>query len=259
MEALVNFQTMVCDLTAMPISNASMLDEATAAAEAMTLALRVGKSESTVLFVANNVLPQTIEVIQTRGEPLGLQVKVGPSSEALQHDSFALLLQYPGVDGEVASYQELISAYKAKGGLVIMAADLLALTLLTPPGELGADIVVGNTQRFGMPMGAGGPHAAYLACKDEYKRSMPGRLVGISIDTHGNPSYPTRIANTRAAHSSGKSDIEYLYSASFASSSSQYVCGVSRPRGFAAYCGTCCHLHRCFGTWVERTGLPVAT
>jgi glycine dehydrogenase len=189
MEALVNFQTMVCDLTAMPIANASMLDEATAAAEAMTLALRVGKSESTVLFVADNVLPQTIEVIQTRAEPLGLQVKVGPSSEALQHDSFAMLLQYPGVDGEVGSYQDLISAYKAKGGLVIMAADLLALTLLTPPGELGADIVVGNTQRFGMPMGAGGPHAAYLACKDEYKRSMPGRLVGVSIDTHGNPSY----------------------------------------------------------------------
>jgi glycine dehydrogenase len=199
MEALVNFQTMVCDLTAMPIANASMLDEATAAAEAMTLALRVGKSESTVLFVADNVLPQTIEVIQTRAEPLGLQVKVGPSSEALQHESFALLLQYPGVDGEVASYQELISAYKAKGGLVIMAADLLALTLLTPPGELGADIVVGNTQRFGMPMGAGGPHAAYLACKDEYKRSMPGRLVGVSIDTHGNPSYRLAL-QTREQH-----------------------------------------------------------
>jgi len=199
MEALVNFQTMVCDLTAMPIANASMLDEATAAAEAMTLALRVGKSESTVLFIANNVLPQTIEVIQTRAEPLGLQVKVGPSSEALQHDSFALLLQYPGVDGEVAPYQDLISAYKAKGGLVIMAADLLALTLLTPPGELGADIVVGNTQRFGMPIGAGGPHAAYLACKDEYKRSMPGRLVGVSIDTHGNPSYRLAL-QTREQH-----------------------------------------------------------
>ncbi|NBW68714.1 MAG: glycine dehydrogenase (aminomethyl-transferring) [Betaproteobacteria bacterium] len=199
MEALVNFQTMVCDLTAMPIANASMLDEATAAAEAMTLALRVGKSESTVIFVADNVLPQTIEVIQTRAEPLGLQVKVGPSSEALQHDSFAMLLQYPGVDGEVGSYLDLISAYKAKGGLVIMAADLLALTLLTPPGELGADIVVGNTQRFGMPMGAGGPHAAYLACKDEYKRSMPGRLVGVSIDTHGNPSYRLAL-QTREQH-----------------------------------------------------------
>ncbi len=199
MEALVNFQTMVCDLTAMPIANASMLDEATAAAEAMTLALRVGKSDSKVIFVANNVLPQTIEVIQTRAEPLGLVVKVGPSSESLQHDSFAMLLQYPGVDGEVGSYQDLIGAYKAKGGLVIMAADLLALTLLTPPGELGADIVVGNTQRFGMPMGAGGPHAAYLACQDEYKRSMPGRLVGVSIDTHGNPSYRLAL-QTREQH-----------------------------------------------------------
>ena len=199
MEALVNFQTMVCDLTAMPIANASMLDEATAAAEAMTLALRVGSSESSVLYVADNVLPQTLEVIRTRAAPLGLQVQVGPSAEALQHDSFALLLQYPGVDGVVTSYQELITAYKAQGGLVIMAADLLALTLLTPPGELGADIVVGNTQRFGMPMGAGGPHAAYLACKDAYKRSMPGRLVGVSIDTHGNPSYRLAL-QTREQH-----------------------------------------------------------
>ena len=199
MEALVNFQTMVCDLTAMPIANASMLDEATAAAEAMTLALRVGSSESSVLYVADNVLPQTLEVIRTRAAPLGLQVQVGPSAEALQHDSFALLLQYPGVDGVVTSYEELITAYKAQGGLVIMAADLLALTLLTPPGELGADIVVGNTQRFGMPMGAGGPHAAYLACKDAYKRSMPGRLVGVSIDTHGNPSYRLAL-QTREQH-----------------------------------------------------------
>jgi len=173
MEALVNFQTMVCDLTGMAIANASMLDEATSAAEAMTLALRVGKSKSTTFFVADDVLPQTLEVIQTRAEPLGLTVQVGKAQEALQHDSFAVLLQYPGVNGAVENYQSLIGDYKAKGGLVIMAADLLALTLITSPGELGADIAVGNTQRFGMPMGAGGPHAAYLACKDDYKRSMP--------------------------------------------------------------------------------------
>ncbi|MFY8054026.1 MAG: aminomethyl-transferring glycine dehydrogenase [Limnohabitans sp.] len=199
MEALVNFQTMVCDLTGMAIANASMLDEATSAAEAMTLALRVGKSKSTTFFVADDVLPQTLEVIQTRAEPLGLTVIVGKAQEALQHDSFAVLLQYPGVNGAVENYQSLIADYKAKGGLVIMAADLLALTLITSPGELGADIAVGNTQRFGMPMGAGGPHAAYLACKDDYKRSMPGRLVGVSVDAHGNTAYRLAL-QTREQH-----------------------------------------------------------
>ena len=199
MEALVNFQTMVCDLTGMAIANASMLDEATSAAEAMTLALRVGKSKSTTFFVADDVLPQTLEVIQTRAEPLGLTVLVGKAQEALQHDSFAVLLQYPGVNGAVENYQSLIADYKAKGGLVIMAADLLALTLITSPGELGADIAVGNTQRFGMPMGAGGPHAAYLACKDDYKRSMPGRLVGVSVDAHGNTAYRLAL-QTREQH-----------------------------------------------------------
>jgi glycine dehydrogenase len=199
MEALVNFQTMVCDLTGMAIANASMLDEATSAAEAMTLALRVGKSKSTTFFVADDVLPQTLEVIQTRAEPLGLTVLVGKAQEALQHDSFAVLLQYPGVNGAVENYQALIADYKAKGGLVIMAADLLALTLITSPGELGADIAVGNTQRFGMPMGAGGPHAAYLACKDDYKRSMPGRLVGVSVDAHGNTAYRLAL-QTREQH-----------------------------------------------------------
>jgi glycine dehydrogenase len=199
MEALVNFQTMVCDLTGMAIANASMLDEATSAAEAMTLALRVGKSKSTTFFVADDVLPQTLEVIQTRAEPLGLTVRVGKAQEALQHDSFAVLLQYPGVNGAVESYQALIADYKAKGGLVIMAADVLALTLITSPGELGADIAVGNTQRFGMPMGAGGPHAAYLACKDDYKRSMPGRLVGVSVDAHGNTAYRLAL-QTREQH-----------------------------------------------------------
>jgi glycine dehydrogenase len=199
MEALVNFQTMVCDLTGMAIANASMLDEATSAAEAMTLALRVGKSKSTTFFVADDVLPQTLEVIQTRAEPLGLTVIVGKAQEALQHDSFAVLLQYPGVNGAVENYQALIADYKAKGGLVIMAADLLALTLITSPGELGADIAVGNTQRFGMPMGAGGPHAAYLACKDDYKRSMPGRLVGVSVDAHGNTAYRLAL-QTREQH-----------------------------------------------------------
>jgi glycine dehydrogenase len=199
LEALVNFQTMVCDLTAMPIAGASMLDEATSAAEAMTLALRVGKTKSQVFFVADDVLPQTLEVIQTRAKPLGIEVRICTGDEALQNDSFAVLLQYPSVNGHVRDYRDWITQYKARGGLVIMAADLLALTLITPPGELGADIVVGNTQRFGMPMGNGGPHAAYMATRDEFKRSMPGRLVGVSVDAHGKPAFRLAL-QTREQH-----------------------------------------------------------
>jgi glycine dehydrogenase len=199
LEALVNFQTMVCDLTAMPIAGASMLDEATSASEAMTLALRVGKTKSQVIYVADDVLPQTLEVLQTRARPLGIEVRVCSGDEALANDSFAVLLQYPGVNGQVRDYKDWIAQYKARGGLVIMAADLLALTLLTPPGELGADIVVGNTQRFGMPMGNGGPHAAYMATRDEFKRSMPGRLVGLSVDSHGQPAFRLAL-QTREQH-----------------------------------------------------------
>jgi glycine dehydrogenase len=199
LEALVNFQTMVCDLTAMPIAGASMLDEATSAAEAMTLALRVGKTKSQVFYVADDVLPQTVEVIQTRARPLGIDVRICTGDEALQNDSFAVLLQYPGVNGHVRDYRDWITQYKTRGGLVIMAADLLALTVLTPPGELGADIVVGNTQRFGMPMGNGGPHAAYMATRDEFKRSMPGRLVGVSVDAHGRPAFRLAL-QTREQH-----------------------------------------------------------
>ena len=199
MEALVNFQTMVCDLTGMAIANASMLDEATSAAEAMTLAARAGKSKSNVFYVADDVLPQTLEVIRTRARPLGIEVRICSGDEALNEDSFAVLLQYPGVDGVVRDYRDWIGRYRARGGLVIMAADLLALTLITPPGELGADIAVGTTQRFGMPMGNGGPHAAYLACRDEFKRSMPGRLVGVSVDTHGAPAYRLSL-QTREQH-----------------------------------------------------------
>jgi glycine dehydrogenase len=199
MEALVNFQTMICDLTGMPMANASMLDEATAAAEAMTLAKRMGKSQSNVFYVDEEVLPQTLEVIQTRARPLGIEVRPCHGPQALENDSFAVLLQYPGTSGVVRDDRAWIAAYKAKGGVVIMAADLLALTLLTPPGELGADITVGTTQRFGMPLCNGGPHAAYMACRDEFKRSMPGRLVGVSVDVHGNPAYRLAL-QTREQH-----------------------------------------------------------
>ncbi|KNZ33871.1 MAG: glycine dehydrogenase [Methylibium sp. NZG] len=199
LEALVNFQTMVCDLTGMAIAGSSMLDEATAAAEAMTLALRVGKSKSMTFHVADDVLPQTLEVVRTRAEPLGIAVTTGPAESSGSADAFAVLLQYPGVTGEVRDLAPLIDAIHARGGLAIVAADLLALTLLVPPGELGADIVVGNTQRFGMPMGNGGPHAAYLATKEAFKRSMPGRLVGVSVDVHGHPAYRLAL-QTREQH-----------------------------------------------------------
>ncbi len=199
MEALVNFQTMVCDLTGMEIAGASMLDEATAAAEAMTLALRIGRSRSTTLFVADDVLPQTLEVVRTRAAPLGIRVVTGAAEEAGRADSFAVLLQYPGVDGIVRDLRPTIDAAHARHAVAIVAADLLALTLLVPPGEMGADIVVGNTQRFGMPMGNGGPHAAYLATRDAFKRSLPGRLVGVSVDAHGAPAYRLAL-QTREQH-----------------------------------------------------------
>ncbi len=202
-EALINFQTTVCELTGLAIAGASMLDEATAAAEAMTLAMRVGPSgksgKSTTFFVADDVLPQTLEVVQTRAAPLGITVTTGPFDAAAQAGAFAVLLQYPGVNGAVHDLQPVIEAVHAAGGLAIVAADLLALTLLKPPGEMGADIAVGNTQRFGMPMGNGGPHAAYLATQDAFKRSMPGRLVGVSIDAHGAPAFRLAL-QTREQH-----------------------------------------------------------
>ncbi len=203
LEALVNFQTMVCDLTGMAIAGASMLDEATAAAEAMTLALRVGRpgkdAAGSTFFVADDVLPQTLEVVRTRAAPLGIAVVTGPASAGAGAEAFGVLFQYPGVGGAIHDLKPLIDAVHAKGGIAIVAADLLALTLLVPPGELGADICVGNTQRFGMPMGNGGPHAAYLATKDDYKRSMPGRLVGVSVDVHGRPAYRLAL-QTREQH-----------------------------------------------------------
>ncbi|WP_088287382.1 aminomethyl-transferring glycine dehydrogenase [Ideonella sp. A 288] len=200
MEALVNFQTMVCDLTGMAIANASMLDEATAAAEAMTLARRSVKSKSDTIIVAGDCHPQTIEVIRTRAEPLGLKVLVGVAPELMAaNDYFAVLAQYPSTTGLIHDLAPHVAAAHAKQAAFIVAADLLALTLLVPPGEFGADIVIGSTQRFGMPMGAGGPHAAYMATRDEHKRSMPGRLVGVSVDAHGRPAYRLAL-QTREQH-----------------------------------------------------------
>ena len=199
LEALLNFQQMIIDLTAMDIANASMLDEATAAAEAMTLALRNSKSKSQVFYVSEDVFPQTREVIETRAKPLGIEVRTCGGSDSLNNDCFAVLVQYPASSGALNDYAAFAEQAHAAGKVVIAASDLLALTQLKAPGEWCADIVIGNTQRFGVPLGFGGPHAAFMATRDAFKRSMPGRLVGVSVDAHGNPALRLAL-QTREQH-----------------------------------------------------------
>src|SRR3984893_68903 len=200
LEALFNFQTMICDLTGLDVANASLLDEATAAAEAMALAERAAHGKAKSFFVDSEVHPQTLAVLRTRAEPLGWNLIVGdPLADLDKADVLGALLQYPGTSGTVRDLRPAISALRAKGALAIVAADLLALTLLASPGELGADIAIGSAQRFGVPMGYGGPHAAYMAVRDALKRSLPGRLFGLSIDSRGQPSYRLAL-QTREQH-----------------------------------------------------------
>src|SRR6188508_2549768 len=200
LEALLNFQTLVSDLTALDIANASLLDEATAAAEAMALARRVTKSNATAFFIDEECLPQTIAVLKTRAEPLGRRIVVGDPFKDLDAEKvFGALFQYPGVCGAFHDFSEPMAKLHAAGALAVIVADPLALTLLKPPGELGADIAIGSTQRFGVPMGYGGPHAAYIATKDVHKRALPGRLVGVSVDSRGNKAYRLAL-QTREQH-----------------------------------------------------------
>ncbi len=200
LEALLNFQTLITDLTGLAIANASLLDEATAAAEAMTFCQRSAQSKGRVFFVAADCHPQTIDVVRGRAEPIGVTVAVGdPRTDLPRADCCGVLLQYPASTGAIDDYTDIIAQAHAQGALVAVAADLLALTLLKSPGELGADVAIGTTQRFGVPMGYGGPHAAYLATRDEYKRMIAGRIVGVSIDTQGRRAY--RLAmQTREQH-----------------------------------------------------------
>jgi glycine dehydrogenase len=200
LEALLNFQTMVCDLTGLEIANASMLDEGTAAAEAMTLCRRSSRHAGGVFFVDAECHPQTIAVVATRAEPLGIEVAVGdPSADLSPADTFGVLLQHPGTSGVVRDLRPVIEAVHGAGGLAVVATDLLACTLLVPPGELGADAAVGSAQRLGVPMGFGGPHAGFLATRDAYRRSLPGRLVGVSIDAAGRPAHRLAL-QTREQH-----------------------------------------------------------
>ncbi|MGF1777777.1 aminomethyl-transferring glycine dehydrogenase [Vibrio nomapromontoriensis] len=199
LEALLNYQQMVMDLTGMEIANASLLDEATAAAEAMTLCKRAGKSKSKTFFVADDVHPQTIEVVKTRAEFIGFEVVVGTLDSLPEQDVFGALVQYPGTTGQVHDLTDIIASAQANKTLVTVATDLLASTLLKPAGEMGADVVIGSAQRFGVPMGYGGPHAAFMATKEKHKRTMPGRVIGVSIDSNGNQALRMAM-QTREQH-----------------------------------------------------------
>ncbi|MBS1517690.1 MAG: aminomethyl-transferring glycine dehydrogenase [Bacteroidetes bacterium] len=203
LEALLNFQTMIMDLTSMEIANASLLDEGTAAAEAMLMFNHhkpVGRKDADTILVSKDCFPQTIEVIKTRATPVGIKVKVCDITEEEFSDNvFAMLIQYPDNNGEIKDFRTLFQEAAAKGILIIAAADILSLTLITPPGEIGADAVIGSTQRFGIPMGYGGPHAAYFATKEKFKRNIPGRLIGVSIDADGNKAYRMAL-QTREQH-----------------------------------------------------------
>ncbi|HLF31859.1 MAG TPA: glycine dehydrogenase (aminomethyl-transferring), partial [Xanthomonadales bacterium] len=201
LEALLNFQQMICDLTGMPIANASLLDEATAAAEAMTMLRRVNrKSKANRFLVAKNVLPQTRDVVENRARHFDIEVITGDPAVLLgEQDFFGVLLQFPGVDGEVVDYRNLIGLAHGRNALVAVAADLMSLVLLTPPGEMAADVVIGTAQRFGVPMCYGGPHAAFFATRDEHKRALPGRIIGLSQDTAGRPAMRMAL-QTREQH-----------------------------------------------------------
>ncbi len=199
LEALINFQTMVCDLTGMDIANASLLDEATAAAEAMTLAKRVSKSKSDIFYVDENSFEHTINVLKTRAKPLGIDIIIGPLEEAKTEDCYGVFIQYPGSDGLIQDHSEIVNSIHEKKGIAVFASDLLALCLVKPPGEMGADIVVGSSQRFGVPLGCGGPHAAFMSVKEDLKRSLPGRIVGASVDSSGDLAYRLAL-QTREQH-----------------------------------------------------------
>ncbi|MEN9749475.1 MAG: hypothetical protein RL149_553, partial [Actinomycetota bacterium] len=200
LEALINFQTMVTDLTGMKTANASMLDEGTAAVEAMMIAKRSASNESNLFYVDVDTLPQTKALLEHRAEPMNIEIAYfDPAASVSLNEHFGSLIQYPGASGRIVALSAPIAATQAFGGIAVVAADLLALTLLNTPGEQGADVVVGTTQRFGVPMGFGGPHAGYLAVRADLERSMPGRLVGVSVDADGAAAYRLTL-QTREQH-----------------------------------------------------------
>ena len=245
MEAVLAFQTMICDLSGMPIANASLLDEATAAAEAMTLAHRMHKGQESTFIADRRCHPQTLEVLATRAEPLGIDLIIGDVADMVDEETyFGALVQYPTTEGDIPDWHGLADRVHAHKALLCVAADPLSLTLLTPPGEWGADIVVGSTQRFGMPMGCGGPHAAYFACRDAFKRSLPGRLVGVSVDHSGKASISPGFTDSRTTHPSRESDFKHLYRTGSACCRCGNVRCLSWPRGAQENCGEYCKENR---------------
>ena len=259
-EALLNFQQMVIDLTGLDIANASLLDEGTAAAEAMTLMKRVGKNENNTLFVAADCHPQTIAVVEARAHALGLKVQVGmPESDLDPGQVFGVLLQYPATDGEVRDHSALAKHVHDTGALVTVAADPLSLVLLAPPGEWGADVVVGSAQRFGVPMGFGGPHAAFLATRDAHKRSVPGRIVGVSIDAEGHPAMRLAL-QTREQHIRREKATSNICTAQvlLAVMASLYA-AYHGPDGLATIAGRVHRLTQILAAGLGRLGLKVET
>jgi glycine dehydrogenase len=259
MEALINFQTMIADLTGTEIANASLLDEATAAAEAMTLAKRSARNRSSVFLVAGDCHPQTIEVVKTRAEPLGIDVKVGFIPDLIKGgEYFGVLAQYPSTTGLIHDMREYVEQAHANGALFCVAADLLALTVLEAPGHWGADIVVGNSQRFGVPLGFGGPHAAFMGCKDAFKRSMPGRLVGVSVDSQGQPAYRLTL-QTREQHIRREKATSNICTAQvlLAVMASMYAV-YHGPDGLTRIAGRVHRLTAIFAAGLKRAGLQVS-
>lgn len=239
LEALLNFQQMVIDLTGLPLANASLLDEATAAAEAMALAKRVARNKSNAFFADEHCHPQTLSVLKTRAEGFGFELIVDSVDNLAKHSVFGALLQYPDTHGEVRDLRPLIDQLHSQQALACVAADLLSLVVLAPPGELGADVVLGSTQRFGVPMGYGGPHAAYFACRDDYKRAMPGahhRRIARCPWQHRITDGP---ANPRAAYSPRKGQLQHLHGPGAVGQHCRLLRGVPRPGRPATHRAAC--------------------
>ncbi|MCB5160381.1 aminomethyl-transferring glycine dehydrogenase [Marinomonas algarum] len=259
LEALLNFQQVIIDLTGMEISNASLLDEATAAAEAMTLMKRSNRKKSDVLFIANHCLPQTIDVVKTRAELLDIMVIVDDIEHINQHDVFGAIFQYPGIDGTINDLAPFIAQAHEQGALTSIAVDLLSLVLLKSPGSMGADIVFGSAQRFGVPMGFGGPHAAFLATKDAFKRSMPGRVIGVSKDVHGKPALRMAM-QTREQHIRREKATSNICTAqALLAMMAGFYAVYHGPAGLKKIAQRIAQLTHCFAKAVQAAGLTTNT
>jgi len=259
LEALLNFQQMVIDLTGLELANASLLDEATAAAEAMAMARRVSKVKSNAFFVDEACFPQTLDVVRTRAHYFGFELILGPATEAADHDVFGALLQYPDVNGEVRDHTAVLAALKAKGAIGAVACDLMALLLLKSPGEMGADIALGSAQRFGVPMGFGGPHAAFFATREHYVRAMPGRIIGVSKDRHGKPALRMTL-QTREQHiRREKANSNICTSQVLLANMAGFYAVYHGPQGLKTIAARIHRLAAIFAEGLRQAGIPVLT